>query len=122
MFCSIIESLVRHIDLNTLDSLARTSQLIHQGLVQYRGSLIKATLHCINSEEPVDRDLTLRNRARAGVHHFNWEPTLLRSSSSYLPYNGKSGKCALDLVSECRKCGVPVCRVCALQVSPSGYR
>jgi hypothetical protein len=105
---------VRHIDLNTLDSLARTSQLIHQALVQCKGSLIKSTLHCINSEEPIDRDYTLRNRARAGVHHFNWEGTPLRNSNSYLPYNGKSGKCALDLVSECRKCGVPVCRVCFL--------
>ncbi|KAH6690597.1 hypothetical protein F5X68DRAFT_71174 [Plectosphaerella plurivora] len=108
----VIESLVRHIDLNTLDSLARTSHLIHQALVQCKGSLIKATLHCVNSEEPVDRDYTLRNRARAGVHDFNWEGTPLRSSNSYLPYNGKSGKCALDLVSECRKCGVPVCRNC----------
>ncbi|EEY14375.1 conserved hypothetical protein [Verticillium alfalfae VaMs.102] len=112
----IVESVVQHIDLNTLDSLSRTSYLIHEGLIQYRSSLLKATLRCINSEEPIDPESTLRFRARAGNHYFEADPRSLRSGS-YLPYNGKSGQCARDLVSECRLCGVSVCRV--RLISPS---
>lgn len=102
---------MRHIDLNTLDSLARTSYLIHEGLIGYRSSLVKATLHCVNDDEPIDPESTLRYRARAGNHYFDFDPSILRNSHSYLPYNGKSGECARDLVSECRRCGVAVCRV-----------
>ncbi|EGY13409.1 hypothetical protein VD0002_g405 [Verticillium dahliae] len=110
----IVESVVQHIDLNTLDSLSRTSYLIHEGLIQYRSSLLKATIRCINSEEPVDPESTLRFRARAGNHYFETDPRSLRAGS-YLPYNGKSGQCARDLVSECRLCGVPVCRNCTIK-------
>lgn len=104
---------MQHIDLNTLDNLSRTSYMIHQGLLQYRSSLLKATLHCINSDVPVDPDSTFRYRARAGNHYFDLDARTLRSAShGYLPYNGKSGQCARDMVTECRKCDIPVCRVC----------
>jgi hypothetical protein len=59
-------------------------------------------LHCSNEDVPVDRDETLRYRARAG----NW--FYMEDGRSY---NGKSGHCARDLVGGCRRCGEVVCRV-----------
>ena len=100
--CRIVLSVVSSIDLNTLDSLARTSFYIHNGLIQYRRTLLQSTLHCANEDVPVDGDETLRYRARAT----NW--FYMDDSRSY---NGKSGHCARDLVGECRRCGDIVCRV-----------
>lgn len=100
---SIIHEIVSSIDLNTLDSLARTSFLIHDALVQNRHALMRATLRCCNEQVPVDRDETLRYRARAG----NWY-----YMEDGRGYNGKSGQCARDLVGQCRRCGEVVCRVC----------
>lgn len=99
----IIHEIVSCIDLNSLDSLSRTSYLIYDALLQNRHALIAATLRCSNEEVPVDRDETLRYRARAG----NWY--YMEDGRSY---NGKSGHCARDLVGQCRRCGEIVCRVC----------
>jgi hypothetical protein len=57
------------IDLNTLDSLARTSRQIHAGLLQFRRMLLVSTQHCSYEGVAVDPDETFRYRARAG----NWE-------------------------------------------------
>jgi hypothetical protein len=92
------------IDLNTLDNLSRTCRAIRQGLLQYRKMLLVSTLHCCNEDVPVDREDTLRYRARAG----NW---FYMQDISRTNYTGKSGECARDLVSECRRCGTVVCRV-----------
>lgn len=92
------------IDLNTLDNLSRTCRSIRQGLLQYRKMLLVSTLHCCNEDMPVDREDTLRYRARAG----NW---FYMQDISRTNYAGKSGECARDLVSECRRCGTVVCRV-----------
>lgn len=101
-FRSVVQAIASRIDLNTLDSLARTSFYIHDGLVQNRQVLIGATLRCANEDVPVDGDETLRYRARAG----NW--FYMEDGRSY---NGKSGHCARDLVEPCRRCGEVVCRV-----------
>lgn len=103
MLPSIVHAIVSSIDLNTLDSLARTSFLIHDGLLQNRNALMASTLRCANEHVPVDRDETLRYRARAG----NWY-----YMEDGRGYNGKSGHCARDLVGQCRRCGEVVCRVC----------
>ncbi|OAA56900.1 hypothetical protein ISF_07416 [Cordyceps fumosorosea ARSEF 2679] len=64
----IVVGVVSHIDLTTLDALARASRLIHIGLVQYRAALVAATLRCANEHLAVDPDATLRFRvARAEV-------------------------------------------------------
>lgn len=99
---SIVVAIASHIDLNTLDSLARTSRLIHRGLLQYRSILLSSTLHCANEAVPVDPEETFRYRARAG----NWY-----YMEDGRGYNGKSGDCARDLVGECRKCSEVICRV-----------
>ncbi|KAI3536887.1 hypothetical protein CABS01_06024 [Colletotrichum abscissum] len=102
----IVMSIAEHIDLNTLDSLARTSRQVRQGLLQYRSILLSSTLHCSNEAVPVDPESTFRFRARAG----NWY--YMEDGRNY---NGKSGSCARDLVTECRRCKTVVCRNCAIK-------
>lgn len=100
-------SVAANIDLNSLDSLSRTCRQIHEGVLQYRKMLLVSTLHCVNEHLPVDPEETLRFRARAG----NWFYTSMEDTAGRTEYNGKSGQCARDLVSECRRCGTVVCRV-----------
>lgn len=111
-------AIAEHIDLNTLDSLARTCRMVRQGLLQYRNILLSSTLHCSNELDPVDPESTFRYRARAS----NWY-----YMEDGRAYNGKSGSCARDLVTECRRCETVVCRVCRptpcrvpLALSPRG--
>ncbi|OLN93038.1 hypothetical protein CCHL11_07491 [Colletotrichum chlorophyti] len=106
----IVMSVAQHIDLNTLDSLARTSRQIRRGLLQCRSILISSTLQCSNEDAPVDPESTFRFRARAG----NWY--YMEDGRNY---NGKSGSCARDLVAECRRCKTIVCRNCAIK--PPAY-
>ncbi|KAK3296863.1 uncharacterized protein B0H64DRAFT_372295 [Chaetomium fimeti] len=105
---SIVMSVAASIDLNTLDSLSRTCRQIRQGLLQYRTMLLVSTMHCINEHVPVDPEDTFRYRARASNWYYMQD--LARSS-----YNGKSGQCARDLVAGCRRCGIVVCRNCAIK-------
>lgn len=98
-------SLAAFIDLNTLDNLSRTCRQIREGLLQHRSVLLGATMHCSNEHLPVDPDETLRYRARAG----NW--FYMQDAGRPAVFSGKSGQCARDLVSECRRCGTVVCRV-----------
>jgi len=100
-------SVAANLDLNSLDSLSRTCRQIHEGVLQYRKMLLVSTLHCVNEHLPVDPEETLRFRARAG----NW--FYMEDTPGRTGYNGKSGQCARDLVSECRRCGTVVCRVCS---------
>lgn len=97
-------SVASSIDLNTLDNLSRTCRQIRDGLLQHRKVLIASTLRCVNDALPVDPEETLRYRARAG----NW---YYMQDAGRGNYNGKSGRCARDMVAECRRCGVVICRV-----------
>ncbi len=97
-------SVVASIDLNTLDNLSRTCRQIRGDLLQYRKMLLVSTMHCTNEHLPVDPSQVLRYRARAG----NW---FYMEDAGRSSYSGKSGQCARDLVSECRRCGTIVCRV-----------
>ncbi|KAJ0333796.1 hypothetical protein COL922a_010468 [Colletotrichum nupharicola] len=90
----VVMAIAEHIDLNTLDSLARTCRMVRQGLLQYRNILLSSTLHCSNELGPVDPESTFRYRARAS----NWY-----YMEDGRAYNGKSGSCARDLVTECRR-------------------
>ena len=109
---SIVVAIVSSIDLNTLDSLARTCRPIHDGLIQYRTILLASTLRCSNEKRPVNRDELLRYRARAANWHY------MEDGRSC---NGKSGDCARDMVGECRRCGDVICRV-SPSPSPSPNR
>ncbi|KAL7810307.1 hypothetical protein V8C44DRAFT_332899 [Trichoderma aethiopicum] len=102
----IVVGIVSHIDLNTLDALARTCRLIHDGLIQYRTSLMAATLRCSREAVPVDPEQTLRYRARASDWNY---------MDDGRNYSGKAGSCARDLVTECRRCADVICRNCAIK-------
>jgi len=97
-------SIASAIDLNTLDSLSRTCRRVRAGLLPYRATLLSSTLRCSNEKLPVDADEALRYRARAA----NW---FYMEDVGRTHYAGKSGQCARDMVSECRRCGTVVCRV-----------
>lgn len=102
----IVVAVASSIDLNTLDALARASRAIHNGLIQYRVVLLTSTLRCSNEPLPFNHDELLRYRARASNWHY------MDDSRSY---NGKSGKCARDMVGECKRCGEVICRNCAIK-------
>ncbi|KAL9479639.1 hypothetical protein ACSS6W_004425 [Trichoderma asperelloides] len=102
----IVVGIVSYIDLNTLDSLARASRFIHDGLIQYRASLMGATLRCSREGVAIDPEQTLRYRARATDWNYMQDDN---------NYNGKAGSCARDMVAECRRCADIICRNCAIK-------
>jgi hypothetical protein len=99
---SIVVGIVSYFDLNTLDALARSSRFIHDGLIQYRTSLMGATLRCSKETVAIDPEQTLRYRARATDWNYMEDGR---------NYNGKSSSCARDMVAECRRCADIICRV-----------
>lgn len=101
---SVAIAVVSCLDLNALDNLSRTCRQVRVALLQYRSSLVGHTLHCVNEEVALDPEDTMRYRARASNLFYMEE---IGSGS----YNGKSGQCARDMVSECRRCASVVCRV-----------
>ncbi|KAG5966096.1 hypothetical protein E4U57_003003 [Claviceps arundinis] len=102
----IIASIVSSIDLNTLDALARSCRSVHHGLIQYRSVLLTSTLHCRNENISVNAEDFSRYRAQASGRHY---------MENGRGYHGKSGRCARDMVDECRKCGDVICRNCAIK-------
>lgn len=103
---SIAVEIASHIDIVTLDSLARTCRAARAGLLQNRRALLASTLRCHQDPLPVDSRDTFRFRARAS----NWF-LQSRPSPRLRGFNGKAGQCARDMVSECRRCSKVICRV-----------
>lgn len=103
---SIAVEIASHIDIVTLDSLARTCHAARGGLLQNRKALLASTLRCYQDPLPVDSRDTFRYRARAGTWFLQ-----NRTSRQLQNFNGKSGQCARDMVSECRNCSKIICRV-----------
>ena len=101
---SIVIAIVSCIDLTTLDNLSRTCRQVREALLEYRKVLLISSLRCCNDELPPGREETQRYRVRAG----NW---YYMEDTGRTCYYGKSGCCARDLVTECRRCGNVVCRV-----------
>lgn len=88
-------------DLNTLDALSRTCCQIRANLLQYRNRLVQQTLHCENEF----RDAKSSESDKPGQ---KWH---ILGEAGHL-VSGKVSTCARDLVSDCRRCGRIVCRVC----------
>jgi hypothetical protein len=104
----IISEIARHLDLNSLHDLSRTCRQFRANLLQHRRQLIPHTLRCVSDvsaspQKPgvvssVEADDTWITHGPAGIR-------IPRLTS------GKFGACARDMVGECRRCGVFVCRV-----------
>jgi hypothetical protein len=96
---SIVRQLASQLDLNTLHDLSRTCRQFRANLLEYRYQLVKHTLHCCNEEDEATTKLDSRT-----------EPQFSLSASRTLT-SGRIGKCARDMVGECQRCGIVVCRV-----------
>lgn len=102
---SIVRQLASQLDLNTLHDLSRTCRQFRVNLLEYRDQLVKHTLHCCNEQD----DAVDKAASRMADVKFS-----LSSSRSLT--SGRIGKCARDMVGECQRCGVVVCRVCRRSV------
>lgn len=89
------------LDLNSLHNLSQTCHLVRNTLLQNRYQLVKRSLRCVN-DGPNGQRRDEPGAATAGLP----PPRPGRMTS------GKVSACARDMVSECRRCNVVVCRVC----------
>jgi len=128
----IVAQLATLLDLNDLDALSRSCRQFRANLLQYRDQLVRRTLTCTNEE--ADNGQRLADGLR-GLK-FAWENPAAGASHTFTPSgvgqrqrerngpgftaysgritSGKVAKCARDLVGECRRCGVVMCRVSSL--------
>ncbi|PKY07398.1 hypothetical protein P168DRAFT_95428 [Aspergillus campestris IBT 28561] len=90
----IVKEIARAVDLNTMHALSRTCRRFHANLGPYRQQLSKITLRC--ESERVETTLDAEPLVR-----------VVGSSAKV-----RRGKCARDMVAECRKCSKVVCRNC----------
>jgi hypothetical protein len=105
---SIVCELARHLDLNSLHNLSLTCRQVRANLQSFRHQLVTRTLRCANEgdDHPVLRkQLSIGSGLRRLV--VSPDTTVLRRRIT----TGKLGKCARDMVCECRKCGTAICRV-----------
>lgn len=100
----IVRQLASQLDLNTLHDLSRTCRQFRANLLEYRSQLVKHTLHCCN--EHVDLGAKLGARLREARSNFDSGRQLT---------SGRVGKCARDMVGDCQRCGVVVCRNCTMK-------
>lgn len=96
---SIVVQLAQSLDLNSLHALSRTCRQVRENLLQFNRQLVTRTLRCIN--EP----------GQLQTPKFSRHTTMDLFGMVCLTPR-KVGACARDMVNECRRCGIPVCRVC----------
>ena len=99
---SIIAQIARDLDLNSLDNISRTCRLFRALLHAHRKSLIAIALRCSSSE-------ARRNEKQKEQKDNNTHSLVTKY---------KRSPCAVDLVGECRRCGVLVCRNCTAKTLP----
>jgi hypothetical protein len=97
---SIVRQLASQLDLNTLHYLSRTCRQFRANLLEYRQEFVKHKLHCCNEQDDAAKPVSPPQEAR------------LRLSSSRQLTCGRVGRCVCNMVGECQRCGVAVCRVC----------
>ncbi|KAL5121425.1 hypothetical protein ACEQ8H_000496 [Pleosporales sp. CAS-2024a] len=88
----VVRQLASQLDLNTLHDLSRTCRQFRANLLEYRGQLVRHTLHCGNEA--------------VGSGSLGPERALT---------SGRVGACARDMVGECQRCGMVVCRNCTMK-------
>ncbi|KAL1638464.1 hypothetical protein SLS56_000273 [Neofusicoccum ribis] len=106
----IVTQLASLLDLNTLHNLSRTCRQFRANLLEYRNQLVTQTLRCCNDQVPCEQ---APPPGPADTQH-QWHST----PEGRRLLSGKVGKCARDMVGECRKCGVVVCRNCTSKPPP----
>lgn len=100
----IVLQIASHLDLNSLHDLSATCRQFHANLIQYRKQLVRQTLRCVNDERPrAPCKGTRSGQIQTRRGHFGPCRDNLTS--------GRVGLCARDLVGDCRRCGMIVCRV-----------
>ncbi|ERF70719.1 hypothetical protein EPUS_05071 [Endocarpon pusillum Z07020] len=117
----VVKSLSHHLDLNDLHSLSRTCRQFRCNLLQYHHQLLKQSLRCTHDSQPLLADILHQNASTsmtaaeitAVLEAIDFEFETVDVDRKIL--TGKIGKCATDLVAECRRCGVVVCRNCAVK-------
>ena len=109
---SVVSQLTQSLDLNTLHALSRTCRRFRVILLHFRDGLIHQTLRCTNDQDITSSPSSItRSPSRRQKILHNGLPFQDRHKSPSW-YAGKTGPCARDMVSDCRLCGVIICRVC----------
>ncbi|KAI4094796.1 MAG: hypothetical protein LQ344_002042 [Seirophora lacunosa] len=88
----IVTLLTSSLDLNTLHALSLTCRQFRHNLLQHRSLLIQQTLRCANDQPNLTTTTPLGTK--------------------------RTGACARDLVSGCRRCALTVCRNCTAKPPP----
>lgn len=117
----VVSSLAANLDLNSLHNLSRTCRQFRGTLLLFRDQLITRTLRCSNDSldqgdmelQRVEYDSPYRPTATAGR-------SFPRVHSERLT-SGRISKCARDLVADCRRCGLVVCRVRSQSCATKNY-
>ncbi|KAL1852694.1 hypothetical protein Plec18170_005831 [Paecilomyces lecythidis] len=100
----IVKEIAKSVDLNTLHALSRTCRQFRANLLPYRDQLIKQTLRCENEYIETLSDM-LGDGAVLPDNLKNILRLLSRDTVDLGKLtNGKVGRCARDMVSECRRC------------------
>ncbi|KAJ5597558.1 hypothetical protein N7537_007642 [Penicillium hordei] len=100
----IVKEIAHAIDLNTLYALSSTCRQFHVNLAPFRHQLARETLRCENEyietlAEMLDSGSVLPDSVKSVIRllsHPGGEQTRMT--------RGKVGKCARDMVDECRRC------------------
>ncbi|KAJ5086825.1 hypothetical protein NUU61_008132 [Penicillium alfredii] len=103
----IVKEIARAVDLNTLHALSRTCRQFHVNLAPFRQQLVRETLRCENEyvetlAEMLDGDAVLPSSVKSVLQLLS-----RGSADTGRMTRGKVGKCARDMVGECRRCARP---------------
>lgn len=106
-----MKEIARAIDLDTLYSLSSTCRQFHANLEPYRHQLVKETLRCENEYIETLADMLHGNTILPESVKSVIQLIGRESGQPARLTRGKVGKCARDMVGECRRCAKVVCRV-----------
>ncbi|KAL1966772.1 hypothetical protein VTN77DRAFT_3969 [Rasamsonia byssochlamydoides] len=111
----VVKQIARSVDLNTLDALSRTCRQFRTNLLPFRHQLIKETLRCENEYVQTVSDLLSEGAAIPDSLKHVIQLMSPDTSEARRLTSGKIGKCARDMVAECRRCSRVVCRNCTIK-------
>ena len=119
-----MKQITRSLDLNTLHALSLACRQFRANLLQFRRYLVSHSLRCENDESYIldqiakgldggfvnnNTEVWRSEDDRNSVHGHGTNG--FRSFEVRRLTSGKVGKCARDMVRECRRCETVICRV-----------